>query len=35
MKQLKENIGSIDVELSEAVLQGIEEIHNDIPNPSP
>lgn len=35
MKQLKENIGSIDVELSEAVLQGIEEIHKDIPNPSP
>lgn len=35
MKQLKENIGSIDVKLSEAVLQGIEEIHNDIPNPSP
>ncbi len=35
MKQLKENIGSIDVKLSEAVLQGIEDIHNDIPNPSP
>lgn len=35
MKQLRENIGSIDVELSEAVLQGIEHIHNEIPNPSP
>ncbi len=35
MEQLKENIASIDVELSEAVLQGIENIHNDIPNPAP
>jgi len=35
MKQLKENIGSIDLELSDAVLQGIEHIHNDIPNPAP
>ncbi|AWX44210.1 putative oxidoreductase YrpG [Flagellimonas maritima] len=35
MEQLKENIGSIDVELSDEVLKGIEEIHNDIPNPAP
>ena len=35
MDQLKENIGSIHVELSEEVLQGIEAIHNEIPNPAP
>jgi aryl-alcohol dehydrogenase-like predicted oxidoreductase len=35
MKQLKENIACIELDLSEAVLQGIEHIHNDIPNPSP
>ncbi len=35
MEQLKENIGSIDIELSDEVLDGIEEIHNTIPNPAP
>ncbi|MBT8184826.1 MAG: NADP(H)-dependent aldo-keto reductase [Eudoraea sp.] len=35
MQQLKENISSMDIELSEEVLQGIEAIHNEIPNPSP
>lgn len=35
MKQLKENIASIDVKLSEEVLQGIESIHNEFPNSSP
>ncbi|MDF0707163.1 NADP(H)-dependent aldo-keto reductase [Flagellimonas okinawensis] len=35
MEQLKENIGSIDVELSDEVLEGIEEIHKAIPNPAP
>lgn len=35
MEQLKENIDSIDVELSDEVLSGIEEIHKDIPNPAP
>ena len=35
MDQLKENIGSIHVELSEEVLQSIEAIHNEIPNPAP
>lgn len=35
MEQLKENIGSIDVELSDEVLTGIEAIHNEIPNPAP
>jgi len=33
--QLKENIESIHVELSDAVLQGINEIHEQIPNPAP
>ncbi|AEM70128.1 NADP-dependent oxidoreductase domain protein [Allomuricauda ruestringensis DSM 13258] len=35
MEQLKENIGSIDVDLSDAVLDRIEEIHREIPNPAP
>ena len=35
MEQLKENIGSIDVHLSDEVLKGIESIHNQIPNPAP
>jgi aryl-alcohol dehydrogenase-like predicted oxidoreductase len=35
MDQLKENIGSIDVSLSEEVLKGIEAIHNEIPDPAP
>ncbi|WGK66084.1 aldo/keto reductase [Croceiramulus getboli] len=35
VEQLKENIGSIDVELSPAVLEAIEEVHNSIPNPAP
>ncbi|MCB0372643.1 MAG: NADP(H)-dependent aldo-keto reductase [Muricauda sp.] len=35
MEQLKENIESIDVELSDAVLEGIEAIHKAIPNPAP
>lgn len=35
MKQLEENIASIDVKLTDEVLTGIEEIHNSIPNPSP
>lgn len=35
MEQLKENIESIDVDLSDEVLDGIEEIHKAIPNPAP
>ncbi|MBT8263876.1 MAG: aldo/keto reductase [Muriicola sp.] len=35
MDQLKENIGSIHLDLSEEVLNGIEAIHNEIPNPAP
>lgn len=35
MKQLEENIASIDVELSEEILEGIEAIHEQIPNPAP
>ncbi|PJB12902.1 MAG: aldo/keto reductase [Flavobacteriales bacterium CG_4_9_14_3_um_filter_40_17] len=33
--QLEENIGSIDVDLSEEVLKGIQEIHLQHPNPAP
>lgn len=35
MDQLRENIGSIDIVLDQEVLDGIEAIHNSIPNPSP
>ena len=35
LEQLKANIASIDVELSDEVFQGIEAIHNEIPNPAP
>jgi aryl-alcohol dehydrogenase-like predicted oxidoreductase len=35
MRQLKENIGSTDVQLSSDVLTAIERIHQDIPNPCP
>ncbi len=33
--QLKENIASIDIELSEDLLQQIEAVHDEIPNPAP
>ena len=35
MSQLKENIGSIYIELSEETLQEIAEVHAMIPNPAP
>jgi len=35
MEQLKENIASIEVDLTDEVLDGIEAIHNTIPNPAP
>lgn len=35
IKQLEENIGSIDVELSEEVLEAINEVHETYPNPAP
>jgi aryl-alcohol dehydrogenase-like predicted oxidoreductase len=35
MEQLRENIASIDMELSDEVLAGIEEIHTRYPNSSP
>ncbi len=35
MEQLQENIGSINVELSNELLEGIEAIHNAIPDPAP
>lgn len=35
MKQLKENIGSIDITLTPEIMEGIEKIHNEHPNPAP
>jgi aryl-alcohol dehydrogenase-like predicted oxidoreductase len=35
MAQLKENIDSIDVVLSDEVLKEIEKIHLEFPNPAP
>ena len=35
MDQLKENIESIEIELSEEVIDKINLIHNNNPNPSP
>ncbi|OTG84190.1 NADP(H)-dependent aldo-keto reductase [Acinetobacter sp. ANC 4558] len=35
LEQLKVNIGSVDIELSDEVLAGIEHIHQLYPNPSP
>ena len=35
MDQLKENIESIEIELSEEVMDKINVIHNNNPNPSP
>ena len=35
MDQLKENIESIDIELSEEILEKINIIHNNNPNPAP
>ncbi|AVR44540.1 NADP(H)-dependent aldo-keto reductase [Christiangramia fulva] len=35
MDQLREDISSIDVELSDEILEEIDEIHNSMPNPAP
>ncbi|WP_271784694.1 aldo/keto reductase [Aquimarina algiphila] len=35
LNQLKENIGSIDLTLSDAVLKEIEAVHENTPNPAP
>ena len=35
MDQLKENIGSIDIELNQDTLDKINLIHNNNPNPAP
>ena len=35
ISQLKENINSIDIDLSEEVVEEIENIHREMPNPSP
>ena len=35
MSQLKENIGSIHIDLSEEILKEIQEVHAMIPNPAP
>jgi len=35
MRQLEENIASIDIRLTDEILDKIESIHNEIPNPAP
>ena len=35
LDQLKENIDSVNIELSEEILEKINIIHNNNPNPSP
>lgn len=35
LNQLKENIASIELKLNDEVLEGIEAIHNEFPNPAP
>ncbi|TDN95507.1 aryl-alcohol dehydrogenase-like predicted oxidoreductase [Salegentibacter sp. 24] len=35
IKQLQENIGSIDLEISEEVLEAINQVHETYPNPAP
>jgi aryl-alcohol dehydrogenase-like predicted oxidoreductase len=35
MDQLKENIGSIHIDLSKEILKEIEAVHSEIPNPAP
>jgi aryl-alcohol dehydrogenase-like predicted oxidoreductase len=35
VKQLSENIGSIDVILSEEILKEINAVHTEMPNPAP
>ena len=35
MKQLKENIDSINIELTDEIMEKINLIHNNNPNPSP
>ena len=35
MEQLKENIDSINIELSDEIIEKINQIHNNNPNPSP
>ena len=34
-KQLKENIESINISLSDEIIEEINSIHEDIPNPAP
>ena len=35
MEQLKENIGSIEIELNDEIFDKINSIHNNNPNPAP
>ena len=35
MEQLKENIDSVNIKLSDEILSKIDVIHNNNPNPSP
>ena len=35
MEQLKENIGSVDIKLSDEIIEKINSIHASTPNPTP
>ena len=35
MEQLKENIGSVDIKLSDEIIEKINSIHSSTPNPTP
>ena len=35
MEQLKENIESVDVNLSEEIIEEINQVHEGLPNPAP
>jgi aryl-alcohol dehydrogenase-like predicted oxidoreductase len=35
MNQLKENIESINIDLNEEILEEVNEVHSDQPNPAP
>ena len=35
MDQLKENIESVEIKLSEEILKEINQVHENIPNPAP
>jgi aryl-alcohol dehydrogenase-like predicted oxidoreductase len=35
MEQLKENIGSVEINLSDEIIEKINSIHSSTPNPTP